>query len=115
MIFSDSRHLQRGKYALDCFDSENSKKKKSDSVSVLHTINLITYLGKSWKLEKRFFDGAIVIHMDSVLKHVVDEIGIWLHKIIQMLKILKLLALLLVKDVEVDVTRIQFHVFKLLD
>ena len=42
--------------------------------------------------------------MNRILEHVVDEIRIWLHKIIQMLKILKLFALLLVKDVEVDVT-----------
>ena len=41
--------------------------------------------------------------MDCVLEHIVDEVGIGLHKVVQVLQILQLLALLLVKDVEVDI------------
>ena len=44
--------------------------------------------------------------MDSVLEHVVDKIWVRLHKVIQVLQILKFLALFFIEDVEVDVTRV---------
>ena len=37
---------------------------------------------KGRKFEKGFFDRAIVVDMDGIFKHVVDEVGTWLDEII---------------------------------
>ena len=62
---------------------------------------LVTYPGHRWELEKSLLDASIVVHMDGVFEHEVDEVGVGLHKVVQVLQILQLTALLLVKDVKV--------------
>ena len=47
-----------------------------------------TYPGHGGEFEQRFFDAAIVIHMDRILEHEVDKVGCWLHKFVQLLQIL---------------------------
>jgi len=39
--------------------------------------------------------------MDGVFEHEVDEVGVGLHKVVQVLQILQITTLLLVKDVKV--------------
>lgn len=48
--------------------------------------------------------------MDRVFEHEVDEVGIGLDKLIQLLEVLELASLLLVEDVEVVFASIQLHV-----
>lgn len=49
--------------------------------------------------------------MDGVLEHEVDEIGVGLDKLVQLLQVLELASLLLVEDVEVVFGGVQLHVF----
>ena len=51
--------------------------------------------------------------MDCVLEHEVDKVGVWLHKLVQLLQILQLSSLLLVKDVEVVFACVKLHILKL--
>ena len=51
--------------------------------------------------------------MNRVLEHEVNEVGRWLHKLVQLLQILQLAALLFVKNVEVVFRGIQLHILEL--
>ena len=51
--------------------------------------------------------------MYGVLEHEVYEVGVGLHKLVQLLQVLQLTSLLLVEDVKVVLRRVQLHVFKL--
>ena len=51
--------------------------------------------------------------MNSVLEHEVDEIGGWLHKLVQLLQVLELSTFFLVEDIKVVLRCIELHVFEL--
>ena len=53
--------------------------------------------------------------MDRILKHEVDEIRVWLHKLIQHLKVLQIAPLFLIEDIEIVFIRIELHVLVLLN
>ena len=61
------------------------------------------------EFEERFFDRAVVVDMDRVLEHVVDEVGCRLDKVAQLFKLYHILALLLVEDVELVFVLEQIH------
>ena len=60
-----------------------------------------TYPGHGWELEEGLLDAAVVIHVNRILEHEVDEVGVGLDELIQLLQVLDLSTLLLVEDVEV--------------
>lgn len=51
--------------------------------------------------------------MNRILEHEVNEIGRWLHELVQLLQVLQLSALLLVENVEVVLRSIKLHVLDL--
>ena len=51
--------------------------------------------------------------MDGILEHEVDEVGVGLDELVELLQVSQLAALLLVEDVEVVLARVQFHVLDL--
>ena len=51
--------------------------------------------------------------MNRILEHEVNEIGRWLHELVQLLQVLQLSALLLVENVEVVLRCIKLHVLDL--
>ena len=61
------------------------------------TVKLVTYLIKSWEFEKCLFDGTVVINVDGIFKHVVQEVGVGLDVIVEWLQVFNLSALFLVK------------------
>ena len=52
--------------------------------------------------------------MDGVFEHKVDEVGIGLDELVELLEILELTTLLLVKNIEIVLRGVQFHVFELI-
>lgn len=61
------------------------------------------------EFEQGFFDGAIVVDMDGILEHVVDEVGTWLDEVIDGRQHLEVLSLLLVEQIEFIFVLIQLH------
>jgi hypothetical protein len=55
---------------------------------------------KGRELEEGLLDGAIVVDMDGVLEHVVDEVGVGFDEVVKGLEDLEVLSLLLVEKVE---------------
>ena len=51
--------------------------------------------------------------MDSVFKHVVQEVGIRFNKLIQSLKLFNLSTLLIEEEVEINLIRVKFLIFHL--
>jgi hypothetical protein len=61
------------------------------------------------ELKKRFFNGAIVINMYSVLEHIVHKILIGPHKVIEHREHLQVLPLALVEGAEGHVVGVDLH------
>ena len=61
----------------------------------------VTYFIKSRELKESFFDRAVVVNMNCVFKHVVQEVGIRFNELVEGLQIYNVPTLLLVKQVEV--------------
>ena len=72
-----------------------------------------TYPRHRWEFEECLFDAAVVIHMNRILEHEVDEVWVGLHELIQLLQVAQLAALLLIKDVEVVLAGVELHVLDL--
>jgi hypothetical protein len=54
-----------------------------DIISIKENVSLIKFiLDKRWKFEKGLFNGTIVIYMNSIFEHVVEEIWVWFNEII---------------------------------
>lgn len=51
--------------------------------------------------------------MNRVLEHEVDEVGVRLDKLVELLQIAQLATLFLIEDVEVVLARVQLHVLHL--
>ena len=49
--------------------------------------------------------------MDSVFEHEVNEVGVGLHELIELLQVFQLSSLLFVEDIEVVFTGVKLHVF----
>ena len=62
---------------------------------------LVTYPGHRWELKESLLDASIVVHMDGVFEHEIDEVGVGLDEVVQVLQILQLTTLLLIEDVKV--------------
>lgn len=43
----------------------------------------LTYFVKSGELEKGLFNRAIVVNMDRIFEHVVQEVGVWFNVVVQ--------------------------------
>jgi hypothetical protein len=69
----------------------------------------VLILGEGWKLEQGLLDGAIVINMNRVFEHVVYEVRVWLHKVIQDLQYLQVLLLAFKKGAECHVITVEFN------
>ena len=52
--------------------------------------------------------------MDRIFEHVIEEVGIRFHIVIQTLQVLYLSALLLIKEIKIDLKRVKFLIFKLI-
>lgn len=52
--------------------------------------------------------------MDRIFEHVIEKVGIRFHIVIQTLQVLYLSALLLIKEIKIDLKRIKFLIFKLI-
>ena len=72
-----------------------------------------TYPRHRWELEECLFDAAVVIDMNRILEHEVDEVGVRLNELIKLLQVSQLTTLFLVEDVEVIFTGVKLHVFDL--
>lgn len=46
---------------------------------------LVTYPGHRWELKESLLNASIVVYMDGVFEHEVDEVGIGLHEVVQVL------------------------------
>ena len=64
---------------------------------------------ETWELEKRFLDRTIVIDVDRILEHVVDEVRVWLNEVIQGREDFKILSLLLVEKIEAHLILVELH------
>ena len=62
-----------------------------------------------WELEQSLLDRSVVINMDCVLKHVVDEIRIWFDEVIKGAQNLQIFSLLLMEKVEAHLVLVQLH------
>ena len=62
-----------------------------------------------WELEQGLFDGSVVIDMNSILEHVVDEIRIWLDEVIKCAQNLEILSLLLMEQIEAYFILVKLH------
>jgi len=69
--------------------------------------------GHGRELEQCFFDTAVVIDVDSVLEHKIDEVGVGLDELVQLLEASQIAALLLIEDIEVVLASVQLHVLDL--
>jgi len=52
--------------------------------------------------------------VDRIFEHVIEEVGIRFHIVIQTLQVLYLSALLLIKEIKIDLKRVKFLIFKLI-
>ena len=75
---------------------------------------MITYLSQCWELKQRFLNRAVIIHMNCVLEHIVQKVGVWLHKFIQSLQGNNITPLFLIEQVEVYLETEKLLVFQLL-
>ena len=50
-----------------------------------------------WELEQSFFNGAIVINMNGIFEHVVNEIWIWFDELGKSMQNFQILSLVLVE------------------
>ena len=72
-----------------------------------------TYSSHGWELKECLFDAAVVVHVNRVFKHEVDEVWVGLDELIELLQVFELTTLLLVKNVEIVLRGVQLHVFEL--
>jgi hypothetical protein len=59
-----------------------------------------------WELEQSLLDGSIVVDVNGVFEHVIDEIRVRLYEIIEGRQNLQVLSLLFVEQVESDLVLI---------
>ena len=76
-------------------------------------INFGTYSSHRWEFEESLLDRAVIIDMDRILKHEIDEVGCRFDKFIELLQVFELAALLFIEYVEVVLRGIKLHVFNL--
>lgn len=74
---------------------------------------LLARLVKCWEFEKCLLDGTVVINVDGIFKHVVQEVGVRLYVVIEALKIFYLPSLLFVEQVEVYFKAVQLLILDL--
>jgi len=53
--------------------------------------------------------------MYSIFEHIVDEVGVRLNELIQVMQVLKVFAFLFVENVKVNIASVNVHVLKLRD
>ena len=67
---------------------------------VTEQVNISLVFGtsvKRWKFEKCLLNGPIIINMNRVLEHVVNEVGVWFNELVECLQDLEILLLFLVE------------------
>lgn len=62
-----------------------------------------------WELKKSFFNWPVVIYMNGIFEHVINEVRVWLNEFVQGLQDLQVFSLLLVEQVKSYFILIQFH------
>ena len=72
-----------------------------------------TYPRHRRELEQSLLDAAIIIDMDRVLEHEVDEVGSGFDELVQLLQVLELASLFLIKDIKVVFRGVQLHILHL--
>jgi hypothetical protein len=72
-----------------------------------------TYSGHRREFKERLLDASVVVNVDRVFEHEVDEVGVGLDELVELLQILQLASLLLVENVEVVFGGVELHVFDL--
>jgi len=64
---------------------------------------------ETWELEERLLDTSVVVDVNSIFEHVVNEVGRRLDEVIEGRKHLHVLSLLLVEDIEFVLVLVELH------